>query len=256
MSNHIHIVVKLHPQSIERLTDHEIAKRWSCLYKGPRLVQQWLQGEGLDSAQKHVVSNCIEEYRKRLMDLSWFMKCLNEPIALQANKEDHCTGHFWEARFKSQALLSEDALLSAMAYVDLNPVRAGMADTPEDSEHTSIKERITPCFNLAKAIKEQQALDVLNTFDLPLKPLLHFDCGVKNTEQTGILFSFEDYLNLVDYTGRCLRDDKRGVIPELLPPILQRLNIDKDTWLLNVTKFESIYPKRFSKRIRLRRSAA
>ncbi|MBR9910904.1 MAG: hypothetical protein GYB33_11215 [Gammaproteobacteria bacterium] len=100
------------------------------------------------------------------------MKLLNEPIARMANAEDNCTGHFWESRFKSQALLTEEALISCMANVDLNPIRAGMARTPEPSDHTSIKERIQPAFNLAEAIKDQHLTTELN---LPIKPLLRFE---------------------------------------------------------------------------------
>src|SRR5690606_28619208 len=98
----------------------------------------------------------------------------------------------WEARYKSQPLLTEEALLSCMTYVDLNPVRAGMAATPEQSDHTSIKERVQPTFNLAEAIKEQTELAALIQFDLPIKPLLSFEGATVQEEQNGILFSLAD----------------------------------------------------------------
>jgi hypothetical protein len=70
------------------------------------------------------------------------MKCLAEPIAKRGNREEKVTGHFWEGRFKAQPLLDEMAIAACMAYVDLNPIRAGLAKTPEKSNFTSVKERI------------------------------------------------------------------------------------------------------------------
>jgi len=59
------------------------------------------------------------------------MRILNETIARKANKEDGCIGGFWEGRFKSQTLLDEPALAACLAYIDLNPIRAGIVKTPE-----------------------------------------------------------------------------------------------------------------------------
>lgn len=156
-----------------------------------------------------------------------------------------------KSRFKSQALLSEEALLSCMAYVDLNPVRANMAATPETSEHTSIKERIQPKFDLETAVKRQIKQQALQSFDanagLTIKPLAKFEGNITQKRQEGILFSLSDYLELVDYTGRMLKPNKRGAISETLPPILTRLNLNSKQWLEQATTFESCYQKQFSK---------
>jgi len=213
------------------------------------LAQRQQQGELLSTAEQRTVDDIVEVWRHRLHDISWFMKCLNEPIARQANKEDHCTGHFWEARFRSQALLTETALLSCMAYVDLNPVRAAMADKPETSDHTSIKERISPRFDLITAIKHAAHYEPhITHFKHTIKPLLHFNGNDTHQPQAGIPFSFKEYLTLVDWTGRAIRDDKRGSIRQTLPPILQRLTIEKEQWLINSTQFEAQYPRQFQRR--------
>lgn len=256
MSNHYHLVLKLCPEQSDYWSDDDVLSRWTCLFKGPLLVQRYQAGENLEDAELRFVKRATEVYRKRLTDLSWFMKCLNESIARVANREDDCTGHFWESRFKSQALLTEQALLSCMAYVDLNPVRAAMADTPEQSDYTSIKERITPRFSLTEAIQAQTEQAFLKQFPLPLKPLVAFDGTARNELQHGILFSLQDYLELVDATGRMLNPNKRGHIPDILPPILKRLELDFDEWLTEATEFEGRYQDNRRAHLDRRRPAA
>jgi len=256
MSNHLHIVLKLGSEQAEQWTRKEILERWTSLYKGPKLIQRFIQGDTLDKAEQYSANIYIEEYRNRLKDLGWFMKALNEPIAREANKEDGCTGHFWESRYKSQALLTEEAVLSCMAYVDLNPVRAKISETPEESEHTSIKERVSPQFCLQTAIKEQINLQCLIKFQLPLKPLSKFEGNVKKEKQTGILFNAVDYLELVDYTGRVITEGKRGVIAQVTPPILKRLNLNIDEWLARSCAFEANYHRLFARWPSTRRKLA
>ena len=117
-----------------------------------------------------------------------------------------------------------------MTYVDLNPVRAAMAETPESSEHTSIKERLAPQINLAHAIQNQLDSGHLRQFPVSLKPLLNFEGSERDGVQRGILFSLRDYLELVDYTGRLIHPAKRGTIPAHTPPILARLGLTPDEW--------------------------
>jgi hypothetical protein len=152
------------------------------------------------------------------------MRCLNEPIARLANLEDGCTGRFWEGRFKSQALLDERAELQAMAYVDLNHIRAKMADTPENSDFTSIQTR-------------------LDKAESPMKPLLLPFAGDsrQSNNPEHIPYNLIEYIQLVDWTGRQLKARKRGYIKSEIPPILERLKINTSAWLHNCEGLEKTY---------------
>jgi hypothetical protein len=222
-------------------------ERWCALFKGPLLIQRYRSGELLSAPEMSTVTDIVQVWRGKLSSISWFMRCLNQTIARQANLEDKCTGKFWECRFTSQALKTEEALLSCMAYVDLNPIRAGIAEIPEASEYTSIQERINPVFNLKQSVKRQAQIGDLLDFKTALKPLLHFEGSVTNRAQTGILCAWQDYLELVDWTGRVIRNDKRGFIKAELPPILERLQISQDQWRINTTLFEVIHARRFNR---------
>jgi hypothetical protein len=157
------------------------------------------------------------------------MRCLNEPIARRANKEDDCTGRYWEGRYKSQALLDEKALAACMAYVDLNPVRAGLAQTPEQSEYTSIAERTKPL------AQDPGQTDVAETPD----GLFPFAGYPRQEMPKGLPLRLKDYLELVDWTGRAIVENKRGYIPENKPPMLERLQIEPQHWLYMTQHFES-----------------
>jgi hypothetical protein len=127
-----------------------------------------------------------------------------------------------------------------MAYVDLNPIRASLCNTPEASDQTKIKARIASSFDLKKATDDKIKQQRLHRFDLPLKPLAQFEGNVTSRELIGILFSLKDYLQLVDITGRIIRTDKRGAIPINLPPTLERLSINRQQWLQPSQQFEKL----------------
>tara|TARA_R110002124_G_scaffold287226_1_gene471751 strand:+ start:113 stop:751 length:639 start_codon:yes stop_codon:yes gene_type:complete len=142
MSNHSHLVLYVDEDKGQSWSTFEVINRWHQLFKGTLLTQQYVRGDELIEPLKTIVEQTAEVYRQRLTDISWFMRLLNEGIARKANVEDNCTGRFWEGRFKSQALLDDAAIIACMAYVDLNPVRAKIAATPEKSAYTSIQRRI------------------------------------------------------------------------------------------------------------------
>ncbi|CAG8998276.1 MAG: hypothetical protein CENE_00218 [Candidatus Celerinatantimonas neptuna] len=214
MSNHVHVVLHINEAKAQNWSTSEVLHRWHQLHQGTRFTQQFEQGETLTAFALKLVEASAQTYRKRLMDISWFMRELNEPIARQANAEDHCTGRFWEGRFKSQALLDEAALAACMAYVDLNPVRAAISQTPETSDFTSVKKRV----ETAKQHKAQP------------NQLYPFVGNPRQAMPEGLPFKLTDYLELVELTGRVVRDDKRGSIDLSLHPILQRLNLTSADW--------------------------
>jgi REP element-mobilizing transposase RayT len=247
MSNHYHLVLKLCPGQLDDLSDDQIMERWCAMFKGPLLIRRYRDGETLSIPERSTVGDIVNVWRSKLSSISWFMRCLNQPIARQANLEDNCTGKFWESRFTSQALKSQEALLSSMAYVDLNPIRAEIAISPETSNYTSIQERIQPAFSLKEAINSELHSGDLLDFRTPLKPLLHFNDDLLKHSDTGIPISCRDYLELVDWTGRIIRNDKRGFIDNELPSILSRLKISSEQWHLNATQFEGLHARRFNR---------
>lgn len=224
MSNHLHLVLCVDIYESNRWSDREVVEHWHQIFMGTDITQRFAKGEIIESFEISSLKHSIAQYRGRLSDISWFMRTLNEPIARMANKEDGCTGRFWEGRFKSQALLDEAAVLACMAYVDLNPIRSNMANTPEQSDHTSIQLRIKSALNGKQPVE-----------------LLPFIGNEDLNQPQGINFDLKGYLELVDETARVIRDDKRGSISVNASKILIRLNIPVEHWLKLTTEFGMLF---------------
>ena len=221
MSNHYHLVVQVNSADVAQWSERDVAQRWTQLFSGDLLAKRFAEGGSLDEAQWLVLQKRIELWRARLSDVSWFMRILNESIARAANKEDQCTGRFWEGRFKSQALLGPEALLAAMVYVDLNPIRADIADSIPASDFTSGQQR----FNAIQKVKAPnktlprmtELSDNVESF-LPITPL--------------------SYLELLDFSGRMIKENKKGHIKSDQPPILEQLKFSNEQWRTLCKDFE------------------
>ncbi len=229
MHNHYHVVLFVDKASAENWDKRQVISRWHQLFKGNTFSQRYLKGELLTTEELAIIDSLVELWRARLMNISWFMRIINEGIARRSNKEDHCTGRFWEGRFNSQALLDEKALIACAAYVDLNPIRARIATGLSDSTHTSIQRRC----------QQAKLTHQPNHPNQQAPGLLPCVGNIRQNMPKGLPIRLTDYLELVDWTGKIQREDKRGDIATSAPPILDQLQIDPKHWCYLCQNFES-----------------
>ena len=238
MDNHLHVLVRLDVDAAKVWSAEEVVRRWIKVYPPKsatgeeiEVVQAWIDDQAKDEKR-------VELLRQRLASLGWFMKALKEPLARMANKEDECKGTFWESRYKSIAILDEEALLATCAYIDLNPVAAGIAAAPETSRHTSVRQRVQHAQAEGKlddlraagsgSVAASRAVGDLEQ-DFWLCPVE--DRRRLGAKREGMLegFSLGSYLLLVDYTSRLCRQGKARVSGEVAA-ILDRLGSSADIW--------------------------
>jgi hypothetical protein len=257
MGNHLHVVVRTRPDLAAAWSDEQVARRWWQLFPKRRDEQgRPAEPEEHELGMLQADPQALAERRRRLSSLSWFMRCLSEPIARRANKEDGVSGRFFEGRFKCQKLLDEAAILACSVYVDLNPVLAGMAETPEASAHTSAYERIQGRQSREEASATQPRASGargragrrprLSDRDGWLCPVsvdgdpvarARANAARRASNKGFLSMGLDDYLRILDWTGRQVRRDKRGAIPNELAPILERLGMSAEFWLDTVTNF-------------------
>ena len=260
MSNHFHVILRNRPDLVAIWSDLEVARRWLRLCP----IRKTENGEPEEPTEQELALVCgdpekLAEFRLRLSDISWFMRFAAEGVARRANAEDRCTGRFWQGRFKAVKLCDDAAILACSVYVDLNPLRAGCAATPEASEHTGARVRIDELTVPEPAPTEASLADSIRALgnDLPSArsmpretrrspadwlALLQLDesqepgplpsaLETRASDKGFLPMSLGDYLDLLDWTGRQSAPGKRGVVPRQLASILERVQIPAETWL-------------------------
>jgi len=267
MSNHVHVVQRMAPEIAATWSALEIAERWLLVF-GKNAGRTQLNGD-LKAAARALAADAVwvAERRTRLADLSWFMRAFKEPLARRANAEEKCSGRFWEGRFVSVPLLDQAALIACMAYVDLNPVRARMADTPEQSAYTSVRQRVRARQRHRAVVRVQTAVaagtlsataaaDSLQRTGVPdeqrAAAAVSPESGMFVTPMARCLHPTEkfmehrpmpldEYLLLVDLTGRVVRPGKRGAIDPRLSAILARLDLKLEAWIATMTGWRQMH---------------
>jgi hypothetical protein len=238
MGNHLHLVVRLRPDIVAGWTSVECARHALAVLpvrSGPGLepltVTPALIGRYADNA------DWLSEQRQRLASPSWLMRLVKQEIARRANAEDGCTGHFWENRFASVALLDWAATLACMVYVDLNPLRARMVDDPAESLFTSIRHRVARVRTGVRSDAEAEDRE------LGAQLIAMPQCAPPNPitwAQERWTISEGDYLDLVDETARRIVPGKRGALAAAALPLVQRLGIESDAWIATMAEAGSM----------------
>ncbi|TWU06509.1 transposase [Stieleria varia] len=249
LSNHYHLILRSRPDVVKNWDDTEVARRWLMLCPHRKDAE----GNPCEPSRPELdaIRNCplkLADTRSRLSNISWWMRLLNQRVAQRANAEDEEKGRFFQDRYKAVRLIDESAVLACAAYVDLNPIRAAMAETIEQSDHTSAQRRI-------ETHTQQPAeshSDGLRHDDSFLSPVeideaedevgpVPSQSGKRCSDKGFLWFSLERYLELLDWTAREIADGKRGQTPQHLAPILQRLGLESSVWCELVADFGKLF---------------
>ena len=244
LDNHLHLLVRLDPDIAKDWSDEEVVRRWGRLFPPRDKSRQPLSVSGEWIQWRLKDAGWVATARERLQSLSWFMKCLKEPLSRLANRQDHARGAFFESRFKSVAILDEESLLAVCAYIDLNPVAAGIAAVPEASPYTSIKTRVehTKDQGRTEDLQAAEQGSVAGSCASAGMEESLWLCPIEDRRQLdssreGMLegFSLGSYLLLVDYTGRLFREGKAAISSEV-SGILDRLGSSAESWWARLEK--------------------
>lgn len=225
LDNHLHLILRNRPDIVAGWSDDEVARRWLRLCAATLRLKDEPKPEAV--ADLVADPKRLADARKALSSISSFMQHLKQSVAVVFNFEDNCTGCFWQSRFSCERLPDEAALLVCSLYVNLNPIRAGLARSPEEAEYTSAYARIQDARSGDPARPQSGYLAAVHVDGDGYDGVR---AGRRASNKGYLELRLAEYLELLDAIARRERAESSG--GELLeyPPLLQRLGIGVADW--------------------------
>ena len=251
LSNHFHLILRSRPDVVATWNDSEVARRWLMLC--PIRKMEDGSAEEPNEFELNSIRNDpdkLKEIRTRLSHVSWWMRLLCQNIGTRANREDQEVGKFFQGRYRAVRILDESTLLACAAYVDLNPIRAAIAETLEESDYTSIQRRIhAMTSNESMSVHLDGRSNASDSFMAPVTIDEQNDpigpcasvAGTRCSDKGFLSIRLPDYLELLDATARIVRSDKSGSTPPDIAPIFERLNLDVGNWTMLAKDFGRLF---------------
>jgi len=250
LSNHFHLILRSRPDVVATWDDTEVARRWLLICP----IRKRKDGTPEEPNEFELNSirhepDRLAKIRTRLSDISWWMRLLCQNIAQRANRDDGEVGKFFQSRFRAVRILDEESLLACAAYVDLNPIRAALAETLEQSDFTSVQRRIQSIQQSSSRSLPRIDVASRDCFLAPLAIDVQRDplgacphrAGHRCSDKGFLAITLGDYLELLDWTARQTVQGKRGATPADAPPIFERLSMSADTWCELVQNFGRLF---------------
>jgi hypothetical protein len=246
LSNHFHLILRSRPDVVASWDDTEVARRWLEICP----LRKGVQGQPPEPTESelNLIRNHpkrLREIRRRLSDISWWMRLLSQPLAARANREEDQLGRFWQGRYRAVRLCDEAAILACAAYVDLNLIRAGLAETIEESDYTSIQRRIQGLTSAGKEDASHAPDRFLSPIEIDERGGAHgpvsSGTGYRASDKGVLAMTTQEYIQLLDWTARQVVPTQRGATPADLPPILERLGLGRREWCGLVGNFGRMF---------------
>ncbi|HHI79703.1 MAG TPA: transposase [Planctomycetes bacterium] len=252
LCNHYHLALRNRPDLVADWSEEEVARRWWRLFPKRRTAggdaarpSEWELAELMEDFQ------LMQKARRQLSSISFFMQMQNQFIARASNLEDGCKGRFFEGRFHCTRLEDIPVVAVCMQYIELNPIRAGMAKSIDESAFTSAFERLMgekARRRIAGYEKKRRKGEKLTKRQKALlkseRRKLRESQWLAPLDAEGspfVGFEVSEYLAMVEAAGRRVRRGKRGSVPESVPPLLERLELDTARWLEVVEGFGRLF---------------